>query len=80
MAYPNNADYERAIAGGPILNQLSDVEILPSKTKPIKIYAYGAGSFAIVFKGRESGKNVAFRCFIQSSPNISDRYKEISRY
>ena len=64
IQYPINSDYEKALRkGGSIFNTLNDIELIPSKTHPIKYYTFGAGAYAIVFKGKVHNKIIALRCF-----------------
>ena len=81
IQYPSNADYELAIKSGDNLyKSISGLVIHPSRTKPIKYYTYGSGSYAVVFKGSLNQNKVAVRFFLQSSPDIAVRYQKISAY
>ena len=81
IQYPINTDYEKALRkGGSIFNTLNDIELIPSKTHPIKYYTFGAGAYAIVFKGRVDNKIVALRCFQTSTSSVEERYTKIQNY
>lgn len=81
IQYPINTDYEKALRkGGSIFNTLNDIELIPSKTHPIKYYTFGAGAYAIVFKGRVNNQIIALRCFQTSTSSVEERYTKIQNY
>ena len=84
-AYPNNSDYEQAIKKAKksrtnIFKTIGNVEFIPSKTGSFQMYSYGAGQFAVVFKGKINKKKRAIRCFVSSEQDAKHRYEEISSY
>ena len=56
VQYPLNTDYEKALAqGNTIFSSLDNIELIPSRMRPIKYYTFGAGSYASVFKAKIDG-------------------------
>ena len=55
--FPTIGEYNQAIQkkGGSIFTTLSPIEIIPSRTVPIKVFLYGSGAYAAVFKGKKNG-------------------------
>ena len=80
MKFPSLTDYEKAVSkGGESFNTL-DIKFQLFKEKPFKLYMYGCGQFAIVFKGEIKGKNYAIRCFQQATKDSLNRYKALDSY
>ena len=80
--YPTIVEYNQLFLkkGGTAFRSLSDINLIPSKISPIKIYLYGGGAFAAVFKGTLHGTNYAIRCFLTASDETINRYKIICEY
>jgi hypothetical protein len=80
--YPTIGEYNQLFQkkGGAAFSTLSDISLIPSKISPIKIYLYGGGAFAAVFKGTLHGTNYAIRCFLTASDENTNRYKIICEY
>ena len=85
MNYPLISEYENEIRknGSSILNLPDTYEFIPSKTSPIKIFSFGSGAFAGIFKIRnlKSGKEYALRCFLSGGKQENiNRIEVISNY
>ena len=85
MNYPFISEYEIEIRknGSSILNLPDAYEFIPSKTSPIKIFSFGSGAFAGIFKIRnsKSGKEYALRCFLSGGKQENiNRIEDISNY
>lgn len=80
--FPTIAEYNQAIQkhGGSAFRSLNNLSFIPSRTVPVKIYSYGAGSYAVVFKAKNSYNEFAIRCFISAEQENIDRYRSISNY
>jgi len=80
--FPNLSQYNRTIQqqGSSAFRTLTNLFFIPAKTLPIKIYSFGSGSFAVVFKALEHGKEVAIRCFIGTDDDYVERYRKIDNY
>lgn len=81
-SYPSIGEYNHVIQkkGGSAFRVLSDIILTPSKVAPIKIYLFGSGAFAAVFKGLLNDRSYAIRCFLSASGDTIQRYFEISNY
>jgi hypothetical protein len=82
MNYPTIGEYNQLIQkyGGNAFRSLREISFIPSRTSPIKIYLFGSGAFAAVFKGYLNGINYAIRCFLTAEDEKSIRYKVICEY
>jgi hypothetical protein len=82
MNFPSIGDYNQVIRkqGGNVFRNLKGINLIPSKTSPIKVYLFGSGAFAAVFKGGILGKLYAIRCFISAEIETIDRYRRICDY
>ena len=85
MNYPLISEYENEIRknGSSILNLPDTYEFIPSKTSPIKIFSFGSGAFAGIFKIRnlKLGKEYALRCFLSGGKQENiNRIEVISNY
>jgi hypothetical protein len=80
--FPTLSQYNKVIQnkGNKAFSTLNDITFIPARTSPIKIYSFGSGSYAVVFKAVENYKNIAIRCFIGSDENYAKRYKKIDNY
>ncbi len=80
--FPTIGDYNQTILhnGGRSLDSLSDMEFIPSRTVPIRVFLFGSGAFAAVFKGRLKNCLYAIRCFLSSENEAIERYEFICNY
>ncbi|WP_407524317.1 hypothetical protein PDL71_01185 [Lacibacter sp. MH-610] len=80
--FPTIAEYNQTIQakGGNAFKTLSNLTFIPSRTVPVRIYSYGSGSYAVVFKAKEQYKEFAIRCFISAEKENIDRYRSIDSY
>ncbi len=77
--YPTIGEYNQLIQkkGGNAFRTLYDISLIPSRTAPIKVYLFGSGAYAAVFKGSINGSNYAIRCFLTADDETINRYKII---
>jgi len=80
--FPTIAEYNQTIQtkGGNAFKTLSNLTFIPSRTIPVKIYSYGSGSYAVVFKAKDHYNEFAIRCFISAEKENIDRYRNIDSY
>ena len=80
--FPTIAEYNQAIQkfGSKAFNTLTYINFIPSRILPFKIYSYGSGSFAVVFKAEAGGTEYAIRCFISAEQENVNRYRNICKY
>jgi hypothetical protein len=80
--FPTLSQYNRVIQqqGSGDFRTLNNIFFIPARTSPIKIYNFGSGSFAVVFKALENNKEIAIRCFIGSDNDYVERYRKIDNY
>ena len=80
--FPTLSEYNKTILkeGAKAFSTLKNIYFLPAKTSPIKIYSFGSGSFAVVFKAIENNKEIAIRCFIGTDNDYVERYRKITSY
>jgi len=80
--FPTIGEYNQALQknGSSIFSTLSSVEIIPSRTLPIKVFLFGSGAFAAVFKGNLNNKLYALRFFLEASSENMSRYEKICSY
>ncbi len=80
--YPTIGEYNQLIQkkGGSAFRSLNGINIIPSRTSPIKVYLFGSGAFAAVFKGSLNGRTYAIRCFLSAEDETINRYKSICNY
>lgn len=79
---PTISAYNQAILqhGISIFKTLKVDNFIPCITRPIKIYSYGSGSYAVVFKVIIGSKYYALRCFLSSEENLHLRYKALTAH
>lgn len=84
MNYPLISEYEREIKikGNSVLHLSQPYNFIPSKNvPPIKIYNYGSGAIAGVFKVEGMGKQYALRVFLNGgNPKNINRIIDIAKY
>ena len=80
--YPTISDYNTEIFkfGNGVLSTLGDYTFIPSRTVPVKIFSFGNGSYAVVFKATHNNNIFAIRCFISANPEVFWRYSRIDAY
>lgn len=80
--YPTIGEYNQLIQkkGGSAFRSLNGINLIPSRTSPIKVYLFGSGAFAAVFKGSLNGRTYAIRCFLSAEEETINRYKSICNY
>jgi len=81
-SYPTIGEYNQLIQkkGGSAFRSLNGINLIPSRTTPIKVFLFGSGAFAAVFKGSLNGSNYAIRCFLTAEYETINRYKLICDY
>jgi len=81
-SYPTVGEYNQLIQkkGGNAFKSLFGITLIPSRTTPIKVYLFGSGAFAAVFKGSLNGLNYAIRFFLTAEDETINRYKLICDY
>ena len=80
--YPTIGEYNQLIQkkGGNAFSSLYGINLIPSRTAPIRVHLFGSGAFAAVFKGSLNGTNYAIRCFLTAEDETINRYKIICNY
>lgn len=78
-SFPTIGDYNQLIQqkGGNAFISLLNISFIPSKTAPIKVFLFGSGAYAAVFKGSINGSTYAIRCFLTAEDETINRYKII---
>jgi len=82
MNYPTVGEYNQVIKayGGRAFRAFREIDIIPSRTSPIKVFLFGSGAYAAVFKGVLNGKTHALRCFLSAEEETLSRSKSICEY
>jgi hypothetical protein len=82
MNYPTIGEYNQWIQknGGNSFRLLNGINFIPSRTSPIKVYLYGSGAYAAVFKGNIHGCFYAIRCFLSAEDETISRYRAVCKY
>jgi hypothetical protein len=80
--FPTIGEYNQTIQneGSLSLRTQSDLSFIPSKISPIKVFLFGSGSYAVVFKAIQYGKTYAIRCFLSTEQENIIRYESICNY
>ena len=80
--FPTLSQYNKTIQveGANAFRTLKNIFFIPARTLPIKIYNFGSGSFAVVFKALENSKEIAIRCFVGTNGDYAERYRKIDTY
>lgn len=78
-SFPTIGDYNQLIQqkGGNAFMFLRSISFIPSRTAPIKVFLFGSGAYAAVFKGSINSSNYAIRCFLTAEDETIRRYKII---
>jgi hypothetical protein len=82
MSFPSIGEYNQTIISknGRCLRELSEAVFIPVRTSPIKIYAFGSGANAVVFKANYHNRTYGLRCFLNNDSDRVTRAKSISKY
>jgi hypothetical protein len=82
MSFPTAGQYTQAIISknGGCLRELKGALFIPQRTIPFKVYCFGAGQNATVFKVNWDNKTYGIRCFLNNDTERITRAKSISRY
>jgi len=82
IGFPTIGEYNQLIQkkGGDAFRSLKGMMLIPVRTRPIKVFLFGSGAFAAVFKGNYNGKTYAIRCFLAVEKNAIERNKIICDY
>jgi len=80
--FPTIGEYNQTIQnkGHRAFQSLTNLNFIPSRTFPIKIYSFGSGSYAVVFKASRNRSNYAIRCFLSTEEENINRYQAICSY
>jgi hypothetical protein len=80
--FPSIADYNQAIQrlSAGTFRSLANLSFIPLRTIPVKIFSFGAGSYAVVFKAKDGINLYAIRCFLHPNDENIERYKKIDNY
>jgi hypothetical protein len=80
--FPTIGEYNQLILhkGGSAFDILSDLEFVPSRSHPIRVFLFGSGTFAAVFKGKLNGSYYAIRCFLSAENETIERYRVNCNY
>lgn len=80
--YPTIGEYNQIIQkkGGSAFKTLNGINLIPSRISPIRVFLYGSGAFAAVFKGSLNGRTYAIRCFLSAEDETIQRYKLICNH
>ena len=82
MSFPSIGEYNQTIISknGRCLRELNEAIFVPVRTSPIKVYAFGSGANAVVFKANYHNRTYGIRCFLNNDSDRVTRAKSISRY
>lgn len=82
MQYPTIGEYNQTIIAknGGCLRTLNTSIFIPARTTPIKIFAFGSGANAVVFKSNYQNKTYGIRCFLNNDADRVLRAKSISKH
>lgn len=80
--FPQVSAYSQAImtSTAGLLKTCQVEEFIPSRVTPYKIFTYGVGSFAAIYKFRRGNQFYAMRCFLSGAQDISARYRALISY
>lgn len=82
MSFPSIGEYNQTIISknGRCLRELNEAIFVPVRTSPIKVYAFGSGANAVVFKANYHNITYGIRCFLNNDSDRVTRAKSISKY
>ena len=82
MSFPSIGEYNQTIISknGRCLRELSEAVFVPVRTSPIKVYAFGSGANAVVFKANYHNRTYGVRCFLNNDSDRVTRAKSISQH
>jgi hypothetical protein len=82
MLFPSIGAYNQTIISnnGRCLRELNEAFFIPVRTTPIKVYAFGSGANAVVFKVNYHNRTYGLRCFLNNDSDRISRAKSISKY
>ena len=80
--FPTIGEYNKVISnkGGAAFQTLNYLQFIPSRASPVRIYLFGSGTYAAVFKAQHEEKKHAIRCFLSSEQENIDRNQIICYY
>jgi hypothetical protein len=82
MSFPTIGEYNQTIISknGRCLRELNEATFVPVRTSPIKIFAFGSGANAVVFKVNYHNRTYGLRCFLNNDSDRVFRAKSIAKY
>ena len=82
MSFPSIGEYNQTIISknGRCLRELNEAVFIPVRTSPIKVYTFGSGANAVVFKANYNNRTYGLRCFLNNDSDRVTRAKSISKY
>lgn len=82
MSFPSIGEYNQTIISknGRCLRELNEAVFVPVRTTPIKVFAFGSGANAVVFKANYHNRTYGLRCFLNNDSDRVLRAKSISKY
>lgn len=82
LSYPSISEYNQLFQkfGGEVFNELKGIDLMASRTLPIKVFLFGSGAYAAVFKGSFKGEVLALRCFLSVENENINRSEIIGKY
>jgi hypothetical protein len=82
MSYPSIGEYNQTIISknGDCLQELNESVFVAVRISPIKVYAFGSGANAVVFKVNYHHNSYGIRCFLNNDADRVLRAKSISKH
>jgi hypothetical protein len=82
MSYPSIGEYNQTIIlkNGNCLQALNEAVFVPVRISPIKLFAFGSGANAVVFKANYNHNTYGIRCFLNNDADRVLRAKSISKH
>ena len=80
--FPSLGQYEQYFRkeGSSCFQSLKGIVLKASRLTPIKLFLFGSGAYAAVFKGILEGKTYAIRCFLTIDSDTISRYKKVGQH
>ncbi|TXD51685.1 MULTISPECIES: hypothetical protein [unclassified Polaribacter] len=77
--FPTIGEYNQLIQkkGDDAFRSLKGIFFIPVRKTPIRVFLFGSGAYAAVFKGSYNGQIYAIRCFLTAEKNTIKRNKII---